>query len=578
MAGLQLSGLASGFDWKSFVDQIVSYERAPAARMQSDIAANQLKLTSLTGVENRVNDLRAAVKALNADDVFGARSAASASSGWSVSAGSTATSGSYLFEVTRRATAARWLGSDSIAAPLAPTNDVSGVTVATLGTATTPSAGVFTVNGKRVEVGLADSLQDVFASIASATGGEVSASYDVGADLVTLSGSGPIVLGSATDTSNLLAALRLSNNGGATITSSGRLGAVSTSSVLANARLANAVPAADAEGKGTFSINGVSIAYDLNADSLSALLARVNASAAGVSASFDAAANRVVLANNTTGDLGFSIDEPAGGLLAALGLTTGGGATLSRGQSALYSVNGGPSLASQTNTFTAETHGIDGLSVTPDSSASTSTVTVGVDTARGRARINTFISAFNSLQDYVESQTKVTSANGKVTTATLSDNREVQAWASQLRSAAFSSVPGLEGAIARLDHLGIDFTGTTSTLSIKDSAKLDAALRDRPAEVGAFFRQASTGLNARFETLFTSYVGTFGGAGLLGGQRTGLTNQNTSLTQQISDLDRRLEQRRAQLEAGFIAMERAQSTIQQMQSQLTRAFPTTSSK
>jgi flagellar capping protein FliD len=79
------------------------------------------------------------------------------------------------------------------------------------------------------------------------------------------------------------------------------------------------------------------------------------------------------------------------------------------------------------------------------------------------------------------------------------------------------------------------------------------------------------------ETLFGSYVGPLGSSGLLGNQRTALTKENASLTQQISDLDRRLVQRRSQLEAGFIAMEKAQSTIQQMQSQLSNAFPASSS-
>jgi flagellar capping protein FliD len=113
---------------------------------------------------------------------------------------------------------------------------------------------------------------------------------------------------------------------------------------------------------------------------------------------------------------------------------------------------------------------------------------------------------------------------------------------------------------------------------IKDSAKLDDALARKPDQVSAFFRQASTGFAARIEGLFSSYVGAFGDTGLLGGQRVNLVNRNTALNQQIAALDRRLEQRRAQLETGFIAMERAQATIKQMQSQLTNAFPTTSAK
>lgn len=576
MASLQLSGLVSGFDWKSFVDEMITYERSPATTMQAEISTNQLKLTSLSGIQTRVSDLRAAVKALNTDGVFDSRSASASDSGWSVSATSGTPAGSYAFNLLRRATASTWTGAADIGARLAAGSDVSGLTLASLGTSLAPSAGEFTVNGKRVAVALSDSLQDVFDKISTATGGTVTAAYDSASDRVTLSGSGAVVLGSVTDSSNFLTALRLSNNGTATVTSSAALGAASSTATLANARLSTSITAVDGSGKGSFALNGVSIDYNVNTDTLASVLSRINASAAGVTASFDPANDRVTLVNNSTGDLGVALDEPAGGLLGALGLTAAAGATLTRGLDAQFTLNGGATLTSKSNTLGSDAHGIAGLSVTPDDTGA-ATVTAANNTSLMRTRINTFISAFNSLQDYIDNQTKVTSANGKVSSATLGDNREVQNWSGQLRSAVFDAVPGLDGAIARLDHLGIDFNGTSSTLVVKDSAKLEAALAQKPDQVSAFFRQASTGFAARLENLFSSYVGAFGDTGLLAGQRTNLTSRNTALTQQIADLDRRLEQRRAQLETGFIAMEKAQATIKQMQSQLTNAFPTTSS-
>lgn len=577
MASLQLSGLVSGFDWKTFVDQMISLERNSGAKMEADIASNQMKLTALSGVESRVRDLRAAVKELGSGTLFTARTATTSASGWSASAGATAAAGSYTFTVAQRATASRWTGGADIGSSLSATNDVSGLTLASLGTAVAPTAGVFTVNGSRVTVALGDSLQDVFARISSATGGAVSGAYDAATDRVTLSGSGPVVLGSATDTSNLLSALRLANNGASTVSSSASLGAASATATLANARLSTAVTAVDGAGKGSFTVNGVAVDYNVNTDSLAAVIARINASGAGVTASFDPVGDRVTLVNSKTGDLGVALEEPAGGLLAALKLTPAAGASLSRGLNAEFSVNGGATLVSASNTLDESAHGIAGLSVTPDAATASSTVTVASDATTMRSRVNAFVGAFNSLQDYIESQTRVTSSNGKVTTSTLSGNREIQNWGTQLRSAVFAAVPGLEGAISRLDNLGIDFTGASPTLSIKDSSKLEAALRDRPAQVAAFFQQASTGFAARLENLFSSYAGPLGTSGLLGGQRSALTKENASLSKQISDLDRRLEQRRAQLEAGFIAMEKAQSLIQQMQSQLNNAFPNTSS-
>jgi flagellar hook-associated protein 2 len=195
-----------------------------------------------------------------------------------------------------------------------------------------------------------------------------------------------------------------------------------------------------------------------------------------------------------------------------------------------------------------------------------------------RSRIDTFITRFNAAQSYLEEQTRVTSSNGKVSTATLASNREVQAWATTLRSSAFASVPGLGSAISSLDALGIDFVSGTSNLSVKDTAKLTNALNNQPAQVAAFFQQDSTGFAARLTSLTNTYLGVNGGTGQLASQRTAITNSNASIDRQIADIDRRLVQRRAILESSFIAMESAQSRIKNMQSQLASAFPANTTK
>lgn len=578
MAGLQLSGLASGFDWKTFVDSLIDLERAPATRLQTEINTNTKKITALTGVETRITELRDASDALNEDGVFDARSASVSGTGWSAAVTASATMGTYAFNVTQRATAAKFVGASDRGSPIASTSDVTGVTLATMGTGTAVTAGDFTVNGARVTVALTDTLQQVFDKISTATGGVVTAEYNDVDDKIELTGSATVVLGSTTDTSNFLTATRLSNNGTASVASSSALGAITPTATLASSRLRTAFSGLDGSGNGSFTLNGTAISYNVNTDTLNSVIARINASSAGVSASFDVAADRVTLTNTSTGDLGFGMTETSGNLLAALGLTTASGATLTRGLNAQFTVNGGSTLTSMSNTLTEDAHGIAGLSVTPAAIGGTETVTVGSNTTGMRTKIDTFITKFNALQTYIDEQTKVTSSNNKVSASTLSDNREVQSWGSQLRRSIFTTVPGLSTTLSRLDHLGIDFTGTAATLTVKDSAKLDAALADRPSEVSALFRQSTTGLSATLDTLFDSYVGSFGGAGLLGGQKTSLTNTNTALTNQIAEIDRRLVQRRSQLEAGFIAMEKAQSLIQQMQTQLTNSFGSSSTK
>ena len=209
------------------------------------------------------------------------------------------------------------------------------------------------------------------------------------------------------------------NNDSSSVTSYGTLGTARTGNTLANAGLRTAVTAVDGSGNGSFTINGVSISYNVNTDSLSAVMKRINTSTAGVTASYDSVNDRVVLANSKTGDVGMTLSESAGGLLGALGLTSG--YTSTRGQNAEFSIDGGPTLISASNTLDGTAHGIDGLSVTVDSTT-TETITVAADTAKMKSLISTFVDAFNSVQSYVDDQTKITTSGGKVTTSTLSKN------------------------------------------------------------------------------------------------------------------------------------------------------------
>ncbi len=581
MAAIQLSGLISGFDWKTFVDTIIDLERTPAKKLEAEIETNLDKVDSLDGVGTMLTSLNTAITALNTDGVFDARTASTSGTGWTATAASTASPGSAAFTVTQLATAAKITSTNDIGNNIAAGSDVSGVSLANLGTGTALTAGVFTVNGARVTVDLGSSLADLFTAIGTATGGKVTASYNATDDKITLANTvevppntTPIVLGSSTDTSNFLTITRLANNAGTSITSSTKLGAVNPTATLDNARLKTPISGVDGSGNGSFTINGVAITYNTGTDTLNSVISRINAAGAGVTAAFDPITDKVSLQNTSTGDLGFSLSDTTGTFLSSLGLASG--ATLTAGLNAQFSVNGGPTITSMNNTLTADSHGITGLSLTTTSLGS-QTVSIAADTTSVRTKIDAFINSFNSVQSFIDTQSKVTSENGKVTTSTLSDNREIQSWGSSLRSNIFAAVPGLSSTLSQLSHIGIDFSGTSSLLSLKEPTKLEAALKDRPSEVSAMFRQSSTGIFARLNTLLDSFNGgSLGTGGILAKQKTSLTTSNTSLTNQIADIDRRLVQRRSILEAGFIAMERAQSLIKSMQSQIAGITPASS--
>ena len=320
------------------------------------------------------------------------------------------------------------------------------------------TAGTFTINGAQITIATTDSLQDVFNAISNATNGEVTASYDSTTgdsnfDKITLTDTkgNNIVLGSAADTSNFLQAARLYNGStsATSITSSAALGSVQLSASMQDADLKTAVQG-DSSNNGSFTINGVTISYNTSSDSIQNVLDRINSSSAGVTASFDSQNSRFVLTNNSTGNVGISMQDVTGNFLAATGLSTG--QTVS-GQNLIYTLNGGTQqLTSLSNTITSDSSGISGLSVTA-TKATSFTVTVASDTSKISSAIQQFVTDYNSVQSYITSQMAVTNnSDGTVTAGLLTGDMTANGIASSLRSTSFSgiSIPGSSNVISSL--------------------------------------------------------------------------------------------------------------------------------
>lgn len=564
MAGIKISNLLqnSAFDWQEIVTKLMDVQRTATIKpVEAEIAKNEEKTTALGEINTLLESLKSAAQAMRTDNVFSLRSVSSATSTtWSSTSSNGASVGSYTFDVTQLATSARLAGADNIGAALSTTDDVSGLTVANLRTATAVKAGTFTVNGQQVTVATTDSLEDVFDAISTATGGAVTASYSSATDKVTLTGSSTVVLGAANDTSNFLSVFKLANNGTTSVASSGKLGTLKTTAALASAGFATTP-----SGSGSFAINGVSISYDTASDTISSLISRINKSTAGVTASYDSANDRMLLTNNSTGDMGVGVTDDSNGILAALGLTSGAGASLTRGTNALFTVNGGETLSSASNTLTDSVHGISGLSVTVNTEEE-QTLTVGSDVASMQTYINDFVEAFNAVQSKIDAATKITITGTKVETSVLTGDREVEGWGTKLRDLAFNTVSGLSGTIDQLDDLGIDFDGISNQLKITDSEKLATALTDAPDDVGSFFLTSSTGFVSRFYTSLTTLTSDNRA------QQSRLSDSNDKLNEQLDRLEAQLAAEEERLTESFIKMQQAQSAAQSQATALDNAF------
>lgn len=568
---LGLSGLASGFDWRSLIDQLLEVERAPQRRLLTEQQAISDRKTAYSSIATQLGVLQNRVDELNDGTLFDTRKTTTTDEDVATAlAEAGASQGTFAFQVIQLATLAARQGTGNVGRPLSATADVSSVSLSGAPFGTAVKMGTFMINGEQVTVESTDSLQGVFDKISAATGGMVTASYNPNTDTITLTGANEIVLGSAADTSNFLQVARLSNNGTTTVTSSSALGAVRLSGSISSANLATTVSDGGV-GAGSFRINGVEITFNADADSISEVLKRINDSSAGVTASYDSVNDRFLLTNKSTGDVGIALEDVTGNFLAATGLADG---SLQRGKDLLYTVNSGGQLSNHSNTITEDSSGIDGLSVTV---RDVGDVTVGVasDTDRIKKVITDFIADYNKIQALIDTNTaSTTDAKGKVTAGVLAGESEASSIASELRRMVAGSFSFLTGAIRRLEGIGITTSGDNNNLTLSNAAKLDAALSSDLDDVKALFTHESSGLAVKLADYLERAVGD---RGFLSEKQNTLDRQVADIDEQISEQERMVQSNRAQLIASFTAMESAQQRINQQLQFLAQRFGSTSS-
>jgi flagellar hook-associated protein 2 len=565
--GMALSGLASGFDWNSIVDQLIEVSRAPQNRMRTEKTANASKSNAINDLKGLVSKFKSSLTSLVSEEALFKKSSTfkDTSTNWTASAAKETPAGEYKFNLLTTATASKLTGSGDLVVDIDTSAPISGISVGR-----TLKAGFFTVNGQKITIATTDSLDDIFGKILGQTG--VVASYS--GDQIHLSSGAPISLGASNDTSNFLQAMRLSGSGVASggfyevTTTAPGLSSPKTNVALNSSGLSGLTPLTDGVEE-TLVINGESISYS-SSDTIQGVLNRINSSAAGVTAIYDLAAGQFSLTSKSTGNVGITVTDTGSGTLgAAMGLL---GQTATLGEDATFTINGGGVLSSRSNILDETAHGIEGLSVTANKIGE-QTLTVAGDFTAAKDSLNDFISKYNAVQNAIEKYTKVTVTGDKVSSAVLAGNRELSTLSRSLRTMLYQSTTGITGSVQRLSDLGINFSGIEPTISLTKSTDLESKLATAADDIAEYFSTSGTGLLDRIDTLLSGYVSDSGAAaGGFKAQLDSITKQNTSLDKQIEDVERRLASQRSLLENSFIAMERAQSGFQQQSSYLAKTF------
>jgi len=327
-------------------------------------------------------------------------------------------------------------------------------------------------------------------------------------------------------------------------------GSLNLSNPLSSAGLTTAV----APSTGSFTINGASISYDTTADSVSSIIAKINNSAAGITATYDAGADRMIL-NSNGGGGAITVSDVTGNLAAALGLTAG--FTMTAGQSAQVSINGGSPVSSSDNIFTTAETGIPGLSFTISQSSGSAQISLATDTASIKSSISSFVTAYNDVMNYISTNSAITtSSDGTTTTAgAFTYDSSVQSLASSLQQTLSQEVSGLPASLNNLAEMGIG-TNTnvpSATISIFDATKLANALNNNLGTVKSLFSDVTNGVMSQLSSMV--FAATTNSSGVIQSATSNITDQLSNLSSSIDSQTQYLNTYVDSLNAEFQNME-----------------------
>jgi flagellar hook-associated protein 2 len=303
---------------------------------------------------------------------------------------------------------------------------------------------------------------------------------------------------------------------------------------------------------GALTINGTAVTVT-GSVTLAGLAAAINANAdLGATASViqDAPSSfRLVLTGKTSGQ--------ANGFTVGNTLSGGSGVTMAA-TNAVDATNA--SLTVNNLAVTSATNTLDG--VVPGASITLykkdAAATIGVDLVADptaiKAKVSTFLLAYNDLVKFVGAQT--TAANGG-DAGSIGRDPLVRQLRNTLRNALSSSYGG--GAINNLSQIGIEFQRGTGALTLNDSA-FAKALQGGAAGVAPLFA-GSSGTPGAFALIKTMLDGYTTSSGIIPSVQSQLNAQAASMSLQVTRLQDRLSLRRTALQKEFTAADAAMTQL-----------------
>jgi len=584
VSSISFSGLATGLDTKSLVEQLLSVEARPKTRLEWKKALWDSRKSTWTDLNTRLQSLQTYANTLMNPATWNGTNGFTSSDPSRVTGtvtSPTPAAGTYTMDVAQTAANEVWGATGALPAAvggarqsgawyqgayseangstlLTSLTDVDGTALGLqVGSVITMSA---TKNGAPVTASRTVTASDTLDDLANwAEGQFAGSSFYTNPD-------GTVTYQSAPGAANEITALSFSaQDGGSALTVfNGTAGASSSFAAPASGGLASAQTLTVTMGASTWN---VALAAG---DTEASIAAKINATA-GIGVNAAVSGGKLQLTSNVNGAAGdFSLSS-TGSLLGDIGLTE-----TTAGRDANFTVNGVAYTRDKNTGISDVIAGVD-LSVL-NATASQVTLTVQANGTASpdamKKKIMDFVNQYNAVVDFVNQKTgesKVASPKnlGQFLQGPMSRDFRFSSVGFDLRAAAGDYVDGLANGANTLADLGITSgaigtSGNTSGRLQVDEAKLDAVLATDPNKARQILGKAGSGPldEDGIAKRMSKMVSQWRNGGLVDAALQGTSSQITTLQNSITRFEERLERRKTYYEKMFSSLETRIGRIQ----------------
>ena len=416
---IQFSGLGSGLDFASWIEQLVAAKKAtsvtPLETKKTELenqssALNTIK-TSFTNFQSALKNFTSVITGTD-NDIWGNTNITSSADKY-VTATSTSALATGDIKVSVEQLATNTVAQSTVNAGKVITEDTLYSQVGN----NQSKGGTFSfyVDNKRYEIDIdrtKDTMGDIINKINDVSGGKAEAKINTdGTFEISSTGGEKISVGSFSDTSNFASIMKLTDSTGTSVKSA----YVQTSFLTNKAMSSEESGLSQTVSAGTIKINGVEFEINENT-SLQDLINKINTTEdAKVSAKYDTLTNKLVFTSKESGEFNISLEAEGTNFFDVFGLTKDGGlaeGSQTLGQNAILTVNGNK-IVSSSNTVTSESTGINGLTInalkvtdgSDEDNTTEVTLSAKSDLTEVKSAITEFVDAYNKITNQIDEAT-----------------------------------------------------------------------------------------------------------------------------------------------------------------------------